>query len=399
MTKDILTEQLSALLEDFKVQDDPLLEMMKYLLGRIMELEISQRTGSEKGEHNPERTGYRSGTRNRRLDTRLGTIDLEIPKLRKGGYVPFFMERWQRSEQALVSVVVEAYRNGVSTRKIQHLAQSLGIRGISASEVSEMNKGLDGMVESFRTRSLESEYPVIWVDALYENIREDNRIEGKAVMVVKAVNLEGKPDIIAVEVMENESEDTYLALFNNLKARGVEKVWLCVSDAHKGLKAAIRKAWTGLSWQRCKVHFMRNILAHVPQRQKEEFASRLKLIWQAPDAETARKLKDDFVVRYGSRFPKAVQCLEEGFEDSIQYYSLELLDPRKISSTNTLERLNEEIRRRTRVVGIFPSMESYIRLVTSYLIEYIEDKLSGASYMKAETLKQQKELLESRKVA
>lgn len=399
MTKDILTEQLSAMLEDFKVQDDPLMEMMKYLLGRVMELEISQRTGSEKGEHNPERTGYRSGTRNRRLDTRLGTIDLEIPKLRKGGYVPFFMERWQRSEEALVSVVVEAYRNGVSTRRIQHLAQSLGIRGISASEVSEMNRSLDGMVESFRTRSLESEYPVIWVDALYENIREDNRIEGKAVMVVKAVNLEGKPDIIAVEVMENESEDTYLALFNNLKARGVEKVWLCVSDAHKGLKAAIRKAWTGSSWQRCKVHFMRNILAHVPQRQKEEFASRLKLIWQAPDAETARKLKDDFVVRYGSRFPKAVQCLEEGFEDSIQYYSLELLDPRKISSTNTLERLNEEIRRRTRVVGIFPSMESYIRLVTSYLIEYIEDKLSGACYMKAETLKQQKELLESRKAA
>lgn len=399
MTKDILTEQLSEMLEDFKVQDDPLMEMMKYLLGRVMELEISQRTGSEKGEHNPERTGYRSGTRNRRLDTRLGTIDLEIPKLRKGGYVPFFMERWQRSEEALVSVVVEAYRNGVSTRRIQHLAQSLGIRGISASEVSEMNRSLDGMVESFRTRSLESEYPVIWVDALYENIREDNRIEGKAVMVVKAVNLEGKPDIIAVEVMENESEETYLALFNNLKARGVEKVWLCVSDAHKGLKAAIRKAWTGSSWQRCKVHFMRNILAHVPQRQKEEFASGLKLIWQAPDAETARKLKDDFVVRYGSRFPKAVQCLEEGFEDSIQYYSLELLDSRKISSTNTLERLNEEIRRRTRVVGIFPSMESYIRLVTSYLIEYIEDKLSGACYMKAETLKQQKELLESRKAA
>ena len=399
MTKDILTEQLSEMLEDFKVQDDPMMEMMKYLLGRVMELEISQRTGSEKGEHNPERTGYRSGTRNRRLDTRLGTIDLEIPKLRKGGYVPFFMERWQRSEEALVSVVVEAYRNGVSTRRIQHLAQSLGIRGISASEVSEMNRSLDGMVESFRTRSLESEYPVIWVDALYENIREDNRIEGKAVMVVKAVNLEGKPDIIAVEVMENESEETYLALFNNLKARGVEKVWLCVSDAHKGLKAAIRKAWTGSSWQRCKVHFMRNILAHVPQRQKEEFASGLKLIWQAPDAETARKLKDDFVVRYGSRFPKAVQCLEEGFEDSIQYYSLELLDSRKISSTNTLERLNEEIRRRTRVVGIFPSMESYIRLVTSYLIEYIEDKLSGACYMKAETLKQQKELLESRKAA
>lgn len=399
MTRDSLTEQMSALLEEFKVQDDPLLEMMKFLLERIMELEINQRTGSDKGEHNPERTGYRSGYRSRRFDTRLGTMELEVPKLRSGGYVPFFVNQWQRSEQALVAVVVEAYKNGVSTRRIQHLAQRLGVSGISASEVSEMNKSLDSMVENFRTRELESEYPVLWVDALYENIREDGRIEGKAVMVVKAVNLEGRPDIIAVEVMENESEDTYLNLFNGLKARGVEKVWLCVSDAHKGLRSAVMKAWTGACWQRCKVHFMRNILSYVPQKRKEEFASGLKLIWQAPDARTARKLKDDFVSRYEKRFPKAIQCLEEGFEDSIQYYGFELLDSRKISSTNTLERLNEEIRRRTRAVGIFPSIGSYIRLVTSYLIEYMEDKLSGACYMKAETLRQQKELLESGKVA
>lgn len=399
MTKDSLTEQLGALLEEFKVQDDPLLEMMKYLLTRIMDIEISQRTGSEKGEHNPERTGYRSGYRSRRFDTRLGTMNLEVPKLRNGGYVPFFVNQWQRSEQALVAVVVEAYRNGVSTRKIQHLAESMGIANISASEVSDMNKSLDSMIESFRTKKLESEYPVIWVDALYENIREDGRIESKAVMVVKAVNLEGRPDIIAVEVMENESEETYLNLFNGLKDRGVEKVWLCVSDAHKGLRSAILKAWAGSCWQRCKVHFMRNILSYVPQKQKEEFASRLKLIWQAPDAETARRLKDDFVSQYQKRFPKAIQCLEEGFEDSIQYYGFSLLDARKISSTNTLERLNEEIRRRTKVVGIFPSIGSYIRLVTSYLIEYIEDKLSGACYIKAEALKQQKELLESGKAA
>lgn len=399
MTKDSLTEQLGALLEEFKVQDDPLLEMMKYLLTRIMDIEIRQRTGSDKGEHNPERTGYRSGYRSRRFDTRLGTMNLDVPKLRSGGYVPFFVNQWQRSEQALIGVVVEAYRNGVSTRKIQHLAESMGITNISASEVSDMNKSLDSMIDSFRKKKLESEYPVIWVDALYENIREDGRIEGKAVMVVKAVNLEGRPDIIAVEVMENESEETYLNLFNGLKARGVEKVWLCVSDAHKGLRSAIMKAWAGTCWQRCKVHFMRNILSYVPKKQKEEFASRLKLIWQAPDAETARKLKDDFVSQYEKRFPKAIQCLEEGFEDFIQYYGFSLLDARKISSTNTLERLNEEIRRRTKVVGIFPSIGSYIRLVTSYLIEYIEDKLSGACYIKAETLKQQKELLESRKVA
>ena len=399
MTRDILTEQLSELLEEYNGQNDPLLEMMTYLLSRVMELEINQRTGSDKGEHNPERAGYRSGYRSRRFDTRLGTMNLEIPKLRKGGYVPFFMNRWQRSEKALVSVVVEAYKNGVSTRKIKHLAESMGVTSISAAEVSEMNKSLDGMVRDFRERKLEAEYPVIWVDALYEDIREDGRIEGKAVMVVKAVTLEGKQDIIAVEVMENESEETYLNLFNGLKARGVEKVWLCVSDAHKGLKAAIRRAWTGSCWQRCKVHFMRNILANVPQRMQREFSSRLKLIWKAPDAETARKLKEDLVSRYEKRLPKAIECLEEGFEDSIQYYNFTLLDFRKTSSTNTLERLNKEIRRRTKVVGVFPSMKSYIRLVTSYLIEYREDKLSGASYIRAETLKQQKELLESGKVA
>ena len=214
--------------------------------------------------------------------------------------------------------MVEAYKNGISARKIQHLVQSLGIHNISAFEVSEMNRRLDDMVERFRTRRLEAEYPLIWVDALYENIREDGRIEGKAVMVVKAVNLDGKPDIIAVKVMENESEEIYLNLFNGPEAGGVERVWLCVLDAHKGLKAANQKAWTGASWQRCKVHFMRNILSNVTQRQKKDFVSRLKLIWQASDTETAKRLKDDLVDQYGKRFPKAIQCLEGGFEDSIQ---------------------------------------------------------------------------------
>lgn len=399
MTKDNLTEKLRTLLGDFKVQEDPLLEMMEYLLTQIMESEMNQRTGSEKGEHNPERTGYRSGCRSRRFDTRLGTIDLDVPKLRHGGYEPFFLEHRQRCEQALVAVVVEAYRNGVSTRKIRHLAQSPGVSNISASEVSEMNKSLDKMVADFRNRELDAEYPVIWVDALYEKIREDNRIESKAAMVVKAIDMEGKPDIIAVEVMEDESEDTYLNLFGNLKARGVEKVWLCVSDAHEGLRSAIMKAWTGACWQRCKVHFMRNILSYIPRKQKEAAAAKLKLIWQAPDATTATKLKDHFVQEFEKRFPKAVQCLEEGFEDSIQYYNFELLDQRRIAGTNTLERLNEEIRRRTKVVGIFPGIDSYIRLVTSYLIEYSEDKLSGVSYIKAEKLKQQKELLDARRAA
>ena len=399
MTGDILTEKLDDLLDSFKEKKDPILEMVKILLVWIMETEVSKKVGSDKGEHNAERFGYRSGYRKRRFDTRLGTIDLNIPKLRKGGYEPSFLKCRQRSEEALISAVVEAYKNGVSTRKIRLLAESLGVRGISAGEVSEMNKKLDGMVRDFRTRPLKEEYPVMWVDALYENVREDGRIESRAVMVVKAVDLEGRPDIIALDVMENESEETYLNLFDSLKERGVKKVWLCVSDSHKGLKNAIRKAWSTVTWQRCKVHFMRNILSYVPQRQKKEFSEQLKLIWQAPDARTARKLKDDLVTQYEKRFPRAVKCLEEGFEDAIQYYGFELLDFRKTSSTNTLERLNEEIRRRTKVVNVFPSIESYIRLVSSYLIEYKEETLAGKSYMKAETLKQQKELLESTRAA
>ena len=393
MTKRKITPDYENLLETFKAENDPLVEMLKFLLKQLMESEVSKKLNSDKGVHANERTGYRSGYRNRRFDTRLGTIDLEVPKVRNGGYVPFFMKERQRCEQALIHVVHECYMNGVSTRKIEHLAQSLGIEDISAGEVSEINKGLDEMVSNFRNRELEEEYPVIWADALYEKIREGNRIVSMAVMVIKAINLDGKPDILAIEPMNSESEETYTVLFNDLKKRGVKRVWLCVSDAHTGLRAAIQKCWQGASWQRCKVHFMRNILAKVPQKAKENFASRLKMIWKAPDAKTARKWKDDFIQEFEHDFKKACECLEEGFEDTIQFYAFDKIDSRKISSTNTLERLNEEIRRRTKVVGIFPSESSYIRLVTSYLLEYAEDHLTGTSYIKAETLKQQKEVL------
>src|SRR5574344_577409 len=273
--------------------------------------------------------------------------------------------------------------NGVSTRKSENIAKKLGIETLSASEVSEINKGLDEMRAEFRTRKLESEYPVIWADALYEKIRDNHRITGKAVMVIKAVNLEGKPEILAVGPMENESEETYSA----------EKVWLCVSDAHKGLQAAIRNCLPGTTWQRCKVHFMRNILAYVPQKEKETVGSRLKLIWKAPDENSARELKNGFCTEFEKKYSKACECLEEGFEDSIQFYAFEELDSRKISSTNTLERLNKEIRRRSSVVGIFPSTDSYIRLITSYLLEYTEDWQAEKAYMNAGSIQSQKEIL------
>ena len=190
-----------------------------------------------------------------------------------------------------------------------------------------------------------------------------------------------------------QGSEQFIFLFRRIQERGLEKVWLCVSDAHKGLQAAIRNTLPGTTWQRCKVHFMRNILAYVPQKEKEKVAAKLKLIWKAPDEKSARAMKDDFCEEYEKSFPKAVECLEEGFEDSVQFYAFEELDSRKISSTNTLERLNREIRRRSSVVGIFPSTDSYIRLITSYLLEYSEDWQTERSYMNAGSIKVQKEIL------
>jgi len=390
-TKDITIFENKLL--EFITDEDPLLSMLQWVTDKLVEVEVAQKVKAEKGKHTPSRATYRCGTRVRRFDTRMGTLYLVIPKLRKGGYIPFFVTEKKRSEQALIQVVQEAWKNGISTRKIDRLAKSLGIENISASQVSEINKGLDSMVEEFRTRRLEAEYPVIWVDALYEKIRDDGHVSNKAVMVVKGINLHGIPQILAIEAMQNESEATYRELFGKLKERGLEKVWLCVSDAHAGLQVAIRKEFIGASWQRCKVHFMRNILAHVNQKEKEKFAGQLKQIWLEPDRESAIACARRLIAKYENRFPKATECLEAGLEDSLQFYAFPEIDHRKIASSNTLERLNLEIRRRSRVVGIFPSVDSYIRLITSFLIEYEEDWQTGRSYINEITLAKQRELL------
>ena len=318
---------------------------------------------------------------------------LVVPKLRKGGYIPFFVTEKKRSEQALLQVVQEAFINGVSTRKIDRLAKQLGIENISASQVSEINKGLDEQVELFRNRPLESEYPVIWVDALYEKIRVDRRVVNSAVMVVCGLTRAGEREILAIEAMDAENEENYRQLFQKLKTRGLKHVWLTVSDAHQGLKNAIRKEFIGCSWQRCKVHFMRNILAKVRGKYKEYVASKIKHIWLQPTLADARKYAKDLMEELYDKHPEAMDVLDEGLEDSLQFFGFERLDHRKIASTNMLERLNKEIRRRSRVVGIFPSADSYLRLVTCYLIEYTEDWTTSRSYIKKEVLDEQRELI------
>jgi transposase-like protein len=377
---------LEQMLLSFMAEQDPIRAMLGWLCDQIMEAEVASKINAQKSERTDLREGYRSGYRVRRFDTRMGTMYLLVPKLRKGGYIPFFITEKSRAETALISVVQEAYINGVSTRKIKRLAESLGIESISRGQVSHITRELNAQVQAFRNRKLDKTYPVLWVDALYERIRYDHQVLNMAVEVVIGIDMQGKRDILAVEPMQEESDATYTRLFDDLKARGLETVWLVISDAHKGLTKAIKESFVGCVWQRCKVHFMRNILAHIPSKDKASFASRLKQIWLQPDMDTARTYAERLMDEYERRYPEAIATLDSGLEDSIQFYGFKKMDMRKVSSTNLLERLNREIRRRTNVVGVFPNMDSYIRLVTSHLIEYSEDWSAGKAYIHPEKI-------------
>lgn len=382
------TTNLTEMLLQCMNQADPMLSMLEWLCDQLMEAEISLKVGAEKSKHTADRQSYRSGYRPRRFDTRMGTMYLMVPKMRQGGYIPFFVSDRKRSEAALIQVVQEAFVSGVSTRKMERLVKRLGIENLSRSQVSNMAKEMDEQVEAFRNRPLtESRYPILWVDALYEKVRYDGHVVSMAILLVCGVNEAGTREVLAVEPMLEESQESYLQLFGKLKKRGLQTPSLMISDAHAGLVAAIRKSFPGTSWQRCKVHFMRNIMAHIPHREKEAFAGKLKQIWLAPDAETARRRAVTLADEYENRFPDAIRILEDGLDDSLQFFAFPALDSRKISSTNMLERLNKEIRRRTKVVGIFPNPRSYLRLVTTYLMEYAEDWASATTYLSAASLR------------
>ncbi len=390
------TKIFKEIMTQFVVDEDPLLSMLKWMMEQLMKIESEIKVGAKKGEHNSERKSYFSGYRPRRFDTRLGTVYLMIPKIRKGGYVPFFITEKRRSEQALISMVQEAYVNGVSTRKIERLVKELGIENISASQVSQINKGLDEQVKEFRNRTLQKEYPFVWVDALYEKVRNyEGRVVSTAIMIAYGVNQEGIREVLAIEPFINESYETWKNFFNRLKARGLQKIALLVSDAHAGIQKAFKEAFLGASWQRCKVHFMRNILANVPHRAKEKFAAKLKQIWLQESKEDALKIAAMIQEEFGKKFPEAIEVLQNGLEDSLQFYHFPQIDKRRISSTNVLERINKEIRRRTKVISIFPSRDSYLRLVTTYLMELTEDWEIERSYIHPQKLQQVMEIYEA----
>ncbi len=253
-----------------------------------------------------------------------------ISKIHKGGYIPFFITEKKRSEQALIAMVKEACVNGVSTRKIERLAKEMGIENISASQVSQINKGLDEQIEVFRTRSLEKTYPFVWVDALYEKVRNpDGRVVSTAITIAYGVTQEGRREILAVEPFRAETHATWKAFFDKLKARGVEEVALLISDAHTSIQSALKESFLGGSWQRCKVHFMRNILAHIPPKSKETFAARLKQIWLQESKKEAMMIAHSLITEYGQRFPEAIDVLEAGLEDSLRFYHFPQIDKRR----------------------------------------------------------------------
>jgi len=388
MAQDKNTTNLERMLFQFMATEDPMLSMLEWLCEKMMEVEVSNKIGANKHEQSETRTSHRCGYRPRRLDTRLGTMYLMVPKIRNGGYIPFFVTERKRSEAALIQVVQEAYIQGVSTRKIEKLAKSLGIENISRSQVSEMTQGLNDQVEEFRNRPLTaSSYPVLWVDAIYEKVRYADRVVSMAILIVCGVNNEGKREALAIEPMLEESKESYSQLFEKLKERGLSNPTLIISDAHKGLVAAITSCFPGVSWQRCKVHFMRNILIHVQHKDKKRFAGQLKGIWQSSELSIARRRVKELADEYRIKYPKAIDILEEGLEDALTYLAFPQLDSRKVSSNNMIERLNREIRRRTKVVGIFPSPDSYLRLVTMHLIEYSEDWSVSKAYLSEDSLK------------
>lgn len=376
MAKDRIdrNELADKLVETASGAEDPMRAMAEMVLDFLMEAEVTQKIGADPHERSEERTGYRNGHRERRWDTRLGTLSLKVPKVREGGYVPSFIEHRKRSEQALISVIQEAVVQGVSTRKIETVLAEFGIAGVSAGQVSQLCTALDEKVRQFRERPLE-ESRYVWVDALYEKVREDDRVESMAVVIATGVNAQGRREVLGFDVIPTETEEGWAQFFKSLKERGLSGVRLVISDAHGGLKNAARKVLKA-EWQRCKVHFYRNVLSQVPKRSQAEVSEAMKAVFVQRDEKSAKGKAAELVRQFQGRFAKAMDVFEAGVDDVLSYLHYPAGHRIRISSTNPLERLNREIRRRTRVVGIFPHRGACLRLIGMLLVEMHEDWLT-----------------------
>jgi len=349
---------------------DFLKEGVRVLSQMLMEMEVEEHVGASRHERSPGRIGQRNGYRQRSWDTRVGTVELSVPRVRDSSYFPSLLEPRRRAERALSAVVQEAYVHGVSTRKVDDLVKALGMEGISKSRVSELCEELDEEVERFRGRPLEGSYPYIWVDATYLKARQDGRVSSVAVVIAVGVRAEtGEREVLGLDVGPSEDGAFWVSFLRSLVARGLSGVRLVTSDAHRGLKGAIEVVLQGASWQRCRVHFMRNALSLVPKAAQQMVGATIRTVFAQPDSGSAREQWRRVSDGFGVRFPKLSGLMEEAEEDVLAYASFPQEHWQKIWSNNPLERLNKEVKRRTNVVGIFPNEESVIRLVGAVLSE------------------------------
>ena len=382
MTIDKMT--LKALVEK-GADGDLLKEIATFMLNRMMEMEVESLTGAGYGERTPERSNQRNGYRARDLETRAGTLALEIPKLRKGSYFPSFLEPRRLSEKALVAVIQEAYVQGVSTRSVDALVQSMGMAGISKSQVSRLCAEIDARVDAFLSRPIEGDWPYLWIDATYVKVRQGGRIISVAVIIAVGVNTDGRREVLGLEVMPSEAEPFWTSFLRALTRRGLRGVKLVISDAHEGLKAAAKKVLAA-TWQRCRVHFMRNALAHVGTKQRQMVAAAIRTAFTQETQEAARKEWRAVADRLRARFPKLGILMDAAENDCLAHMSFPKEHWQQLHSTNPLERLNGEIKRRTDVVAIFPNEAAIVRLIGAMLLEQNDEWTVQRRYMTLETL-------------
>jgi len=366
---------------------DLLAEMVKMTAELLMDAEVDVACNAGYGERTEERVNSRNGHRERRWDTRAGTITLEIPKLRKGSYMPSLLEPRRRAEQALVSVVCQAYIEGVSTRRVDDLVKSMGIDGMSKSQVSELAKHLDARVAEFRNRPLDAgPYTYVWLDALFHKVREGGRVVSVATVIATGVNAEGHREILGMDVFTTEDGAGWMAFLRGLVARGLSGVALVISDAHQGLVNAIAAVLDGACWQRCRTHAMRNLLTRVPKAAQGMVATLVRTIFAQSDVTQVKAQFARVVDQLEGQFPKAAELLTEAESDLLAFATFPVEHWKQIWSNNTQERLNKEVRRRTDVVGIFPNRASLIRLAGAVLAEQHDEWAVGRRYMSAESL-------------